>query len=112
MKMKTLARIGASLSFSAFFLGGVCLLAISGFRLSGEYIVLTAIGLFFVGTAFFAGSMIWLVAEKWALKRQEQGLEETSHPFPRKIIFIVIGALVGVLIVLPLIRMLASVFLR
>lgn len=112
MKMKTLARIGAGLSFAAFFLGGVCLLAISGCRLSGEYVVLTALGLFLVGTAFFAGAMIWLVAEKWTMKRQEHGLEETSQPFPWKIVLKVIGALVGVILVLPLIRILASVLLR
>ena len=112
MKMKTLARIGAGLSFTAFFLGGVGLLTLSGFRLSGEYILLTALGLFFVGTAFFAGSMIWLAAEKWGLKRQEHGLEESCQPFPWKIILTVIGALVGVLVVLPLLRMLASAFVR
>ena len=107
MKLKTLARIGAGLSFAAFFLGGVCLLAISGFRLSGEYFLLTAIGLFFVGTAFFAGSMIWLAAEKWALKNPADPLDQPVQPFPRKIVLTVIGALVGVLVVLPLLRILA-----
>ena len=62
--IKTVARFGAAFSFAAFFLAGSSLLAMSGFRLSGEYIVLTALGLFFVGTAFFAGAILWVVAEK------------------------------------------------
>jgi len=62
--MKTFARIGAAASFAFFLLAGLCLLAMSGFRLSGEYIILTVLGLFFVGTAFFTGTMISLVAEK------------------------------------------------
>lgn len=66
--MKTVARIGAGLSFTFFFLGGVCLLAMSGLQLSGEYIILTVLGLFLVGTAFFVGPMLWLAAEKCCSK--------------------------------------------
>ena len=112
MKMKTLARIGAGLSFSAFVLGGVCRLAMSGFRFSGEYILLTALGLFFVGTAFFAGLILWLSAEKWAMKNPADPLDQPDPPFPWKIIRTVIGFLVGVMVGLPLLRMLASVLLR
>ena len=112
MKMKTLARIGAGLSFTAFFLGGVGLLAVSGFRFSGEYVILTALGLFLVGTAFFAGLVLWLAAEKWAMKQQEHGLDKPDQPWPWKIILTVICALVGAMVVLSLLRILASVFLR
>jgi len=61
--MKTLARVGAGLSFTFFLLSGACLLTATGFRISGEYVVLTALGLFLVGTAFFVGPMLWLAAE-------------------------------------------------
>ena len=81
MKMKTLARIGAGLSFTAFFLGGVGLLAMSGFRLSGDYVILTALGLFFVGTAFFSGLMLWLATEKWAMKNPADALDKPDPPF-------------------------------
>jgi len=67
--MKTLARIGAAASFAFFFLAGMCLLIMSGFRLSGEYIILTVLGLVFIGTAFFAGSMISLAGEKSSSRR-------------------------------------------
>jgi hypothetical protein len=62
--MKTLARFGAAASFAFFFLAGISLLVMSGFRLSGEYIILTVLGLVFIGTAFFTGSMISLAAER------------------------------------------------
>ena len=62
--MKTLARIGAGLSFAFFFLGGMTILAKTHLRIDGETIVLTALGLFLVGTAFFVGPMLWLAAEK------------------------------------------------
>ena len=67
--MKTLARIGAGLSFTFFLLSGVCLLTTTSFRISGEYVVLTALGLFLVGTAFFVGPMLWLAAEKCCSKQ-------------------------------------------
>ena len=62
--MKTIARIGAAASFTIFFLAGMSLLVMSGLSFSPEYIILTVLGLFFVGTAFFTGSLISLVAEK------------------------------------------------
>jgi len=62
--MKTFARIGAGLSFTFFFLAGAAILARTAFRLDGENVLGTALGFFFVGTAFFVGPMLWLVAEK------------------------------------------------
>jgi hypothetical protein len=62
--MKTLARIGAGFSFTFFFLGGVTILAKTHLQTDGENFVLTALGLFLVGTAFFVGPMLWLAAEK------------------------------------------------
>ena len=70
--MKTLARIGTGLSFLFFLLAGVVLLAASGFRMTGEYLVLTAVGLFFVGKAFFAGTTLWLAVEKRSLEAEDQ----------------------------------------
>lgn len=67
--MKTQVRIGAGLSFTFFLLSGVCLLAATGFGMSGESLVLTALGLFLVGTAFFAGPLLWLAAENWCSRQ-------------------------------------------
>jgi len=62
--MKTLARIGAGLSFAFFFLGGAAILTRTHFQTDRENILGTALGLVLVGTAFFAGPMLWLGAEK------------------------------------------------
>ena len=70
--MKTMARIGAALSFAFFLLGGMCLLGMSGFRLDREYVILTILGFFFAGTAFFVGPMLWLAAEKWCPKQEDK----------------------------------------
>jgi uncharacterized membrane protein len=112
MKIKTMARIGAGLSFAAFFLAGVCLLAISGFRVSGEYFLLTALGLFFVGTAFCAGLMLWLAIEKWSARQPEQASDEHRAAWPRKIMLPAIYILVVVFVALPLVRMVASALAR
>ena len=66
--MKTLARIGAGLSFAFFLLAGVTVLATTRFRTDGENVVLTALGLLFLGAAFFAGPMLWLAAKKCCLR--------------------------------------------
>jgi hypothetical protein len=65
--MKRLARAGAGLSFTFFLLGGVAILTKTDY--SGEYVVLIALGLFLVGTAFFVGPMLWLAAEKCGSKQ-------------------------------------------
>ena len=70
--MKTFARIAAGLSFTFFFLGGACLLTTAGFRVDGEYILMTVLGLFLVGTAFFVGPMLWLAAERWCSKQDSK----------------------------------------
>jgi hypothetical protein len=70
--MKTIARVGAALSFTFFFLSGAVILTRSHLRIDGENVVLTAVGLFFVGTAFFVGTMLWLAAEKRASKQSGQ----------------------------------------
>ena len=67
--MKTLARIGAGLSFTFFLLAGVSILTKTHFQIDGERLVLTALGLFLVGTAFFVGPMVWLAAEKCCSKQ-------------------------------------------
>jgi len=63
--MKKLVRAAATLSSAFFFLSGAILLAKSGFRLDGDYIIPTALGLFLLGIAFFTGPFLWLLAEKW-----------------------------------------------
>jgi len=74
--MKTLARIGTGLSFLFFLLAGVVLLAATEFRVSGEYLLVTALGLFFVGKAFFAGTTLWLAVEK----RSSEANDRSASP--------------------------------
>ena len=61
--MKTIARIGAVLSFAFCLLGGLWLLSKSTFS-SKDDVLPTAIGFYFVGKAFFVGPMLWLAGEK------------------------------------------------
>jgi len=61
--MKTLARIGAVLSFLFCITGGIWLLAAAGFNRKDDALS-TAIALYFIGKAFFVGPMLWLAADK------------------------------------------------
>ena len=65
--MKTLARIGAVLSFSFCLIGGLWILSRADFHAKDD-ILGTAIGFYFVGKAFFVGPMLWLAAEKFDSK--------------------------------------------
>ena len=65
--MKTLARIGAVLSFAFCLLGGLWILTRADFK-SKDDVLGTAIGFYFVGKAFFVGPMLWLTAEKFGSK--------------------------------------------
>jgi hypothetical protein len=68
--MKKLLQIAAVLSFLFPFVGGMVLFAIALSSPSGdgEAAVLTVIGCFFVGLAFFAGAILLFAAEKVSLK--------------------------------------------
>lgn len=59
---RRLALIGAALSFVFCFAGGVWLLTSVGF--DHEDPLGTAIGLYFVGKAFFVGPMLYIAAGK------------------------------------------------
>ena len=59
--MKTLARVGAVLSFIFCLLGGLWILSRASFS-SQDDVLATAIGFYFVGKAFFVGPMLWLAA--------------------------------------------------
>jgi hypothetical protein len=59
--MKTIARIGAVLSFTFCLLGGLWILTRANFS-SKDDLLGTAIGFYFVGKAFFVGPMLWLAA--------------------------------------------------
>jgi len=63
--MKKLIRLAAGLSSAFFFLSGAILLAKSQFRVDGEFVLITVVGLFLLGIAFFTGPFLWLIAEKW-----------------------------------------------
>jgi hypothetical protein len=62
-EMKSLARVGAVLSFLFCLLGGLWLLAKTGFDRKDDALS-TAIGLYFVGKAFFVGPMLLVAAER------------------------------------------------
>ena len=63
--MKTLARIGAVLSFGFFSLPGMALMAhASGDAKSGQIIF----GSLFIGIGCFAGTLLWLLGEKFGSK--------------------------------------------
>lgn len=62
--MKTLARIGAALSFAFCLLGGLWILSRANFN-SKDDVLGTAIGFYFVGKAFFVGPMLLLAANKY-----------------------------------------------
>ena len=61
--MKTLAQVGAVLSFLFCLLGGLWILTKTGFNHKDDALS-TAIGLYFVGKAFFVGPMLLLAAER------------------------------------------------
>ena len=61
--MKTLARIGATLSFAFCLLGGLWLLSRVNFASKDEALQ-TAMGFYFVGKAFFVCPMLWLASDK------------------------------------------------
>lgn len=106
--MKIVARIGAGLSFAFFLLAGAMILVNVNFRgPSSEIILPAAIGFFLLGTAFFAGSLLWLAAEKWAVTPAAVG-PNASRGWPRRIILGVLIAIIGALVVLPLLRRLVS----
>jgi hypothetical protein len=66
--MKTLARIGAVLSFAFCLLGGLWILSRVNFS-SKDDILGTAIGFYFVGKAFFVGPMLWLAGSRHCTQR-------------------------------------------
>ncbi len=66
--MKTLARIGAVLSFVFCLLGGLWILSRTNFS-SKDDVLATAIGFYFVGKAFFVGPMLWVTADKYCTQR-------------------------------------------
>jgi hypothetical protein len=66
--MKTLAQIGAVLSFAFCLIGGLWILSRSSFG-SKDDVLATAIGFYFVGKAFFVGPMLWLAADKCGTPR-------------------------------------------
>ncbi len=61
--MKTRARIGAALSFAFFLLAGLWLLVLAALYPS-DGAILVVIGLYLLGQAFYAGTRLWLAAEK------------------------------------------------
>lgn len=66
--MKTLARIGAVLSFAFCLIGGLWILSRTNFS-SKDDALATAIGFYFVGKAFFVGPMLWVTGGKLCAQR-------------------------------------------
>jgi hypothetical protein len=65
--MKTMARIGAGLSFAFCLLGGLWILSRVNLG-SKDDAVNAGIGFYFVGKAFFVGPMLLVAAEKLCRK--------------------------------------------
>jgi uncharacterized membrane protein YgdD (TMEM256/DUF423 family) len=72
--MKALLRIAAASSFVFFLAGGCLLLGIAGqaARDGGEALLLVPVGLFFIGTAFFVGSILLVAAERFGRKNESK----------------------------------------
>jgi hypothetical protein len=67
--MKTLARTGAALSFIFCLIPGLIILMNARGLTHEDGFILAAIGLFLVGLAFFAGTILWIAGEKWTAKK-------------------------------------------
>ena len=61
---KTMARTGAVLSFIFFLLGGLWLLILATLDPRDSGPILIVVGLYLLGKAFYAGTRLWLAAEK------------------------------------------------
>ena len=91
--------MGAGLSFGCFFLAGLMFLTMAGPFPRQDGIVLMSIGLFLVGTAFFAGSMLWFAAEKLAPK--QPGIPDApGRPWsPKALLITVFAAVLGLAVI-------------
>jgi hypothetical protein len=69
-QMKAVAQIGAVMAFALCFLGGALILTVNGLDTSKDHVVWTAMGLYFIGKAFFVGPMLFIVAERLYPKRE------------------------------------------
>lgn len=69
--MKTLARIGAVLSFAFCLLGGIWILSKADFTKNGDAMGI-AMGFYFVGKAFFVGPMLLLAGEKFSRNEERK----------------------------------------
>jgi hypothetical protein len=69
--MKTIARVGACLSFAFCLFGGVWIVVKTGFSMKDD-VVSTGIGLYFIGKAFFVGPMLWMAADRWGAKQESR----------------------------------------
>ena len=64
MRMKTLLRLAAAVSFAAFSLAGFFILSITLSSPARDALPIAALGFVFVGTAFFVGPILLFAAEK------------------------------------------------
>src|SRR3989442_5234001 len=70
--IKTLLRIAAVLSFLFFFVAGCCILSYTLSSPASDAFMITGVGCFCVGTAFFAGPMLLVAAEKLGRKDESK----------------------------------------
>ena len=71
MCMKTLLRIAAVLAFLSFFTAGAVFLSLLAGLSSEARIFPFVLGLFFMGTAFFTGPFLFVLAEKCGPKEEQ-----------------------------------------
>jgi hypothetical protein len=62
--MKTLLRVSGGLSFLFFVVAGLCLLSTTLSSPASDAFALTAVGFFFVGTAFLVGPILLVATAK------------------------------------------------
>ena len=103
--MKTLTRIGAGLSFTFLLLSGLILLANSGLQMSGVNLLGTVLGLFLVGTACFAGTLLWLTAERGTAASPSCAPVAFERVWPWKATLALCGVIIAVIAVLHFLRM-------
>jgi hypothetical protein len=66
--MKALLRIAAVFAFGFCFLAGALVLGIAGSSRNSDAPIITAVGLLFMGIAFFVGGVLVVAAERFDRK--------------------------------------------
>jgi hypothetical protein len=101
--LKPFAQIGAGLAFLSFLLGGLLILKAVLGRPFEDSVILAAVGLYFIGNAFYVGTRLWLATEKVCAAADGQHSPAPTGParfWPwRAVITITCGTVVAILMI-------------